>query len=111
MRLSRDEIFLQNHSIRSAYKFAVDISTVAGRLRINFLDGVGSQTPMTASQICRAKSHSVPVKLTGEYSNRTTVAVWEASFLILSTPFTARSMMSARSLRNTSRLCSSEVEL
>jgi len=32
------------------------------------LSGVGSITSMTASQISTAKSGSVPVKLSGEYS-------------------------------------------
>ena len=46
----------------------VDISTVAGRLMITFFSGVGCQTSQTASQISTAKSISVPVKLSGEYS-------------------------------------------
>ena len=48
--------------------FGVDISTVAGRLMITGFSGVGSHTSITASQISRAKSSSVPVKLSGEYS-------------------------------------------
>jgi hypothetical protein len=44
------------------------ISTVEGRFRTNGAAAVGSMTSATASQICRAKSGSVPVKLSGEYS-------------------------------------------
>jgi len=44
------------------------ISTVAGRLRIIGFSGVGPQAFMTASLISFAKSSSVPVKLSGEYS-------------------------------------------
>jgi hypothetical protein len=47
---------------------AVDISTVAGRLTISFFCGVGWKTSATAAQMSRAKSSSVPVKLSGEYS-------------------------------------------
>ena len=57
-----------NHSMTSAYTLGVYISTVAGRFRISFLSGVGLITSMTASQISSAKSGSVPVKLSGEYS-------------------------------------------
>jgi hypothetical protein len=49
----------------------VAISTVDGRFRIALRAGVGCQTSSTASQISTAKSSSVPVKLSGEYSSRT----------------------------------------
>ena len=45
------------------------ISTVAGRLMIIFFCGVGLKTSPTAAQMSRANSSSVPVKLSGEYSN------------------------------------------
>jgi hypothetical protein len=48
----------------------VAISTVAGRLRISLLSGVGSMISVTALQIYSATSISVPVKLSGEYSKR-----------------------------------------
>ena len=51
---SRRETLRENHSIRSAYTFGVDISTVAGRLRIRRSAGVGSKTSMTASQTSSA---------------------------------------------------------
>ena len=57
-----------NHSMTSAYTLGLYISTVAGRLRIIGRSGVGSITSITASQISTAKSGSVPVKLSGEYS-------------------------------------------
>ena len=44
------------------------ISTVAGRFRITLRAGVGSHTSITRSQISTAKSSSVPVKLSGEYT-------------------------------------------
>ena len=65
---SRDFTFRWNHSIWSPYTLAVAISTVAGRLRMTGRALVGSHTSMTASQISFAKSSSVPVKDSGEYS-------------------------------------------
>ena len=46
------------------------ISTVAGRLMMALWSGVGCQTSSTALQTSSAYSGSVPVKLSGEYSNR-----------------------------------------
>ncbi len=49
------------HSMESAYTFGVAISTVAGRFKITFRSGVGCHTSVTALQISRANSNSVPV--------------------------------------------------
>ena len=88
------------------------ISTVAGRLRIALCSGVGDQTSSTASQISWAKSSSVPVKLSGEYSKVKSVSgSAEASCLIFSAPRTAISTMPWRSSPKTTFLCSVEVEL
>ena len=90
----------------------VAISTVAGRLRIIFFCGVGCQTSMTASQMSRANSSSVPVKLSGEYSKTHSVlGSASASCLTSLAPVTAMSMMPAWSMPNTTRRCRVEVEL
>ncbi len=92
--------------------FGVDISTVAGRLRIVFFCGVGCQTSHTASQTSTAYSISVPVKLSGEYWYITSVPrMSAASFLISLAPVTAMSVMPSRPSPKTTRRCSSEVEL
>jgi hypothetical protein len=53
-RKSRRETLRQNHSITSAWRFGVESSTVAGRLRISLRSGVGPKTPITASQTSNA---------------------------------------------------------
>ena len=55
--------------------FGVDISTVAGKFRIIGFSCVGCQIAITASQARFANGSSVPVKLSGEYSNRISVPV------------------------------------
>ena len=91
---------------------AVAISTVAGRFRMTGRVGVGSQTSITASQISSAKSSSVPVKLSGEYSHCTSHSgIVRASFWHSWAALTAMSTMPARSRPNTTRRCSVEVEL
>jgi len=88
------------------------ISTVAGRFRIIFWSGVGCQTSITASEISLAKSSSVPVKLSGEYSKTNSVDRWsEANRLISSAPRTAIAMMPSRSRPNTTLRCNADVEL
>ncbi|MNE11195.1 hypothetical protein D3C80_1039420 [compost metagenome] len=47
--------------------FAVETSTVAGRLRMILCSGVGFQTSITASQTSLANSSSVALKVSGEY--------------------------------------------
>ncbi len=54
MALSRCCMFLQNHSIWSAWTFGVFHSTVAGRLRMILFSVVGCQISMTASQTSSA---------------------------------------------------------
>jgi hypothetical protein len=68
MSESRWETVRSNHSMTSAYTWGPYISTVLGKLMMMGRSGVGSITAMTASQISTAKSGSVPVKLSGEYS-------------------------------------------
>ena len=67
---SRRERWVQIHSIWSAWTFGEAYSTVAGRLRMILSSREGSHTSVTASQISRANSSSVLVKLSGEYSRR-----------------------------------------
>jgi hypothetical protein len=92
--------------------FGVAISTVDGRLTIIGFAGVAPHSRATAAEISTAKSSSVPVKLSGEYSNVMFVSCSadNASFTIR-VPCTARSMMPARSMPNTTRRCNVEVEL
>ena len=74
--------------------------------------GVGSQTSVTALQISTAKSSSVPVNDSGEYSKRISVSsICSASLRTSSAPWTAMSTMPARSESNTTRRCSVLVEL
>ena len=51
---SRCEKLRMNHSIRSAYTFGGNASTVVGRLTIIFSAGVGPHSSATASQISSA---------------------------------------------------------
>jgi hypothetical protein len=55
---------------------------------------VGCHAAITALQISRAKSNSVPVKLSGEYSKVTSIPVAATDFLIHSTPCSAKSIIS-----------------
>ena len=90
----------------------VAISTVAGRLRISRLSGVGLMTSLTASQMSRAKSSSVPVKLSGEYSNwKSAPGAALASALTCLAALTAISVTPLRSVLNTTSRCKVEVEL
>ena len=75
---------------------------------------VGCQTSVTASQISSAKSSSVLVKLSGEYSKRIRVPAatsgWEYCFT-QAVPRVAIATMSARVALNTCFRCAGEVEL
>ena len=51
----------------------VAISTVDGKFRMTFSLGAGAHTSITAAQMSTAKSISVAVKLSGEYSKTTSV--------------------------------------
>ncbi len=54
--------------------FGVAASMVAGRLRISFCAGVGWNTPITALHTSTAKSVSVELNTSGEYSKRQAVS-------------------------------------
>jgi len=100
------------YSICDAYTCGMDISTVDGRLMITLFSGVGSQISITALQISAAKSTSVPVKLSGEYSKEKSVSGYFAAYSFNScAPSVAILMISGFSLRNTCSLCARDVEL
>ena len=74
--------------------------------------GLGCQTSSTASQTSSEYSGSVPVKLSGEYSKRTSVSGSSSTARAQSfAPSTAISVIPARSSRKTTRRWSSDVEL
>ncbi len=69
-------------------------------------------TSFTASQTSSAKSSSVPVKLSGEYSNWKSVPEEaSASALTCFAAATAMSVTPLRSVRKTTSRCRVEVEL
>ena len=65
----------------------------------------------TALHISTAKSNSVPVKLSGEYSKVTLEEKFFSPSFTISVPLTARSVIPCLSRSKTTRLCNSEVEL
>ena len=71
----------------------------------------GSHTSITAFTTSRAYSTSVPVKLSGEYSNEKFPSVSAASLLSSLAPFIAICLTSSLSLAKTCSLCATEVEL
>ena len=71
----------------------------------------GSHTSITAFTTSRAYSVSVPVKLSGEYSNEKLPSVSAASFLSNLAPFTAIFLTSSLFFANTCSRCATEVEL
>ena len=92
--------------------FGVDISTVAGKLRIIGRSGVGFQMSITASHARSANGSSVPVKLSGEYSKRMSVPVIvSAKARICRVPRSAMATIPSSSRPKTTRRCSVEVEL
>ena len=109
--LSRRGKLRQNHSIWSAYMFGVDISTVLGRLMMMGASGVAPHVSATAVQISEAKSNSVPVKLSGEYSKVTLDLKSFSPSRTKAVPSTARSIMPWRDMPKTTRRCNSDVEL
>ena len=75
---------------------------------------VGAQTSVTASQISRAKSNSVLVKLSGEYSRRSWVPSATSGAICLlrkATACVAMPTTSARLALKTYSRCLGEVEL
>ena len=72
---------------------------------------VGPQVSWTAVQISSAKSSSVPVKLSGEYSRIILPGNFSARSFTILVPFTAIAIISSREAWNTTSLCRVEVEL
>ena len=99
------------YSIWLAYTCGNDISTVAGRLIITFFSGVGCHTSMTALHTSNAYSTSVPVKLSGEYSNWKLPPSSSANCFKSFAPETAISRISSLDFLNTCSRCAREVEL
>ena len=92
--LSRFGMFLWKYSTWSAYTLGVETSMVAGRLKINLLLGLAPQRSITAVQISTAKSASVMLKVSGEYSNTHLVCgYWAMAALMSSIAFKAKSMV------------------
>ncbi len=90
----------------------VAISTVAGRFTIIGWSTVGRHTSATALHTSAAKSSSVPVKLSGEYSyTHRGPGCRAAASAIIRAPATAMSQMPLRSRPNTTRLWVADVEL
>ena len=78
---------------------------------IAFWSGVGFHTSRTALHTSSAYSGSVPVKLSGLYSNRKFPSVSSASFFNRAAPSTAIFLISSFDLRNTCSLWLRDVEL
>ena len=92
----------------------VAYSTVAGRLRMIWLVGVGCQTSVTASQISSANSSSVLVKLSGEYYRRREAPAATSGRVrrfIRATASVAIFTIAGFSAPKTYRRCAGEVEL
>jgi len=72
MQAEHDRVAVADGAVEPLDDVAVDVRRVhldgTGRLRISLSSTVGLRTSITASQISRAKSGSVPVKLSGVYS-------------------------------------------
>ena len=109
---SRRWTWLQKYSTWSAKTLGVPLSTVAGRLMMQGRSAVGRQTAVTASQTSTAYSHSVLVKLSGEYWNRHSVSgCFMASRCSSCAPWTAMALTASRSMPKTRSRCTVEVEL
>ena len=93
--------------------FGVHISTVFGKLRITGFSFVEPSASITLSQIYTAFSTSVPLKLSGEYSNLKFVSpVYSSvSCLISFAPSIAIFVTPSISVLNTTFLCKVDVEL
>ena len=108
---SRYFIWVLMYSIWLAYTCGIECWTVLGRLMITLLSGVGCQTSNTALQTSREYSTSVPVKLSGLYSNEKFPSVSAASFFKSAAPSTAIFRISSFDFLNTCSLCARDVEL
>ncbi len=96
----------------SAYWFGIISSTVFGRFRMIGSSAVAPQVSLTASQTSKAKSTSVPEKLSGEYSKRIFVpGTFFRRSRICCVPRTAISLMPSLPRPKTMRRCAVEVEL
>ena len=104
-------IFSHIYSIWLAYTWGMECSTVTGRLMIAFLSGVGFHTSSTALHTSKAYSGSVPVKLSGLYSNRKFPSVSSASFFRRAAPSTAIFRISSLDFLKTCSLWLTDVEL
>ncbi|MNN65993.1 hypothetical protein D3C81_1815400 [compost metagenome] len=92
--------------------FGVETSTVAGRLRMILLSGVGFHTSITASQTSLANSSSVALKVSGEYSKVHSVSGCMAAYLTNSlAAFTAMALTPSLSWLKTMRRKEGEVAL
>src|SRR3989344_4313702 len=102
-----------NHSTWSAKILGVALSTVLGKLMMTFSPFPGFHSLITASHTSTAKSTSVPMKLSGEYSYRTSefFKYFCEYCFAHRVPWTARSRTSSRLLWKTTLRCSSDVEL
>ena len=89
----------------------MECCTVTGRLIMHLLSAVGCHTSRTALQTSRAYSGSVPVKLSGLYSNWKLPSVSAASFFNNAAPSTAIFRISSLDFLNTCSLCATNVEL
>ena len=99
------------YSIWLAYTCGMECCTVTGRLMIALLSAVGFHTSRTALHTSSAYSGSVPVKLSGLYSNWKFPSVWSASSFRSVAPSTAIFKISSFDFLNTCSLCATEVEL
>ena len=87
------------------------ISTVTGRLMIIGRSGVGCITSSTALQTSTAYSGSVPVKLSGLYSNKKLPSYSSLSCLTSFAPSTAICLISSLDFLNTCSRWATLVEL
>ena len=90
----------------------VAASTVAGRLRISGVSGVGRSISITAAHTSRLKSSSAVEKVSGLYSKRQSVrGCFAASSRSSLAPSTAMSRTCARLMSNTMRRHAGETAL
>ena len=96
--------FSHIYSTWLAYTCGIECCTVTGRLMMHLLSAVGCHTSRTALHTSRAYSGSVPVKLSGLYSNWKFPSVSSASFFNNAAPSTAIFKISSLDFLNTCSL-------
>ena len=96
--------FSHIYSTWLAYTCGMECCTVTGRLMMHLLSAVGCHTSRTALHTSRAYSGSVPVKLSGLYSNWKFPSVSSASFFNNAAPSTAIFKISSLDFLNTCSL-------